>query len=248
MGLFVAFDTLSCDWAQCLVWDLLRAEPDGEACVSRSASARSRACGRGGGLVRSSCSRLSQTRHFAPAPRSRSQSSRSSAPFLHAVVLVALLPPPLRVPTRRPPSPLVTFSGPDDRTKHSSRPSRSRPLHLVESDHACPPCLACRSSPSSTSRERSASHTLCHLLSTRTELTVSTTMQSLIQRSYRDDVPASAIERFLPLVLEQEEEGSYVVPCFSSQGINYLHIRHNNLYREPCPPPPPSSPKLARAR
>ncbi|GAA5863117.1 hypothetical protein JCM8547_002803 [Rhodosporidiobolus lusitaniae] len=54
--------------------------------------------------------------------------------------------------------------------------------------------------------------------------------KSLIQRSYRDDVPPSAIERFLPLVLEQEEEGAYVTPCFSSGGINYLHIRHNNLY------------------
>lgn len=31
-------------------------------------------------------------------------------------------------------------------------------------------------------------------------------------------------------MLEQEEEGAYVTPCFSSQGINYLHIRHNNLY------------------
>lgn len=56
--------------------------------------------------------------------------------------------------------------------------------------------------------------------------------QSLIQRSYRDDIPSSAIERFLPLILEQEEEGAYVTPCFSSAGINYLHIRHNNLYRQ----------------
>lgn len=58
-------------------------------------------------------------------------------------------------------------------------------------------------------------------------------MQSLIQRSYRDDIPPSALERFLPLVLDQEEDGGYVVPCFSDQGINYLHIRHNNLYRKP---------------
>jgi len=56
-------------------------------------------------------------------------------------------------------------------------------------------------------------------------------IQSLIQRSYRDDIPTSAIEKFLPLVLEQEEEGQFVTPCFTSQGINYLHIRHNNLYR-----------------
>ncbi|KAJ7806963.1 Mu homology domain-containing protein [Mycena leptocephala] len=40
----------------------------------------------------------------------------------------------------------------------------------------------------------------------------------LIQRSYRDDVPPSY------------EEGQQVTPCFSSQGINYMHIRHSNLY------------------
>jgi len=54
----------------------------------------------------------------------------------------------------------------------------------------------------------------------------------LIQRSYRDDVPPSYVERFLPLVLDIEEEGQQVTPCFSSQGINYMHIRHSNLYRE----------------
>ena len=53
----------------------------------------------------------------------------------------------------------------------------------------------------------------------------------LIQRSYRDDVSPSYVERFLPLVLEIEEEGQQVTPCFSSQGINYMHIRHSNLYR-----------------
>jgi AP-1 complex subunit mu len=54
----------------------------------------------------------------------------------------------------------------------------------------------------------------------------------LIQRSYRDDVPPSYVERFLPLILDIEEEGQQVTPCFSSQGINYMHIRHSNLYRE----------------
>jgi hypothetical protein len=54
----------------------------------------------------------------------------------------------------------------------------------------------------------------------------------LIQRSYRDDVPPSFIERFLPLVLEIEEEGQQVTPCFSNQGVNYMHVRHSNLYRK----------------
>jgi AP-1 complex subunit mu len=56
----------------------------------------------------------------------------------------------------------------------------------------------------------------------------------LIQRSYRDDVPSTQIERFLPLILELEEEGQQVTPCFSSQGVNFMHIRHSNLYRT-CP-------------
>ena len=54
----------------------------------------------------------------------------------------------------------------------------------------------------------------------------------LIQRSYRDDVPATYVERFLPLCLEMEEEGQQLTPCFSNQGINYMHIRHSNLYCE----------------
>jgi hypothetical protein len=52
----------------------------------------------------------------------------------------------------------------------------------------------------------------------------------LIQRSYRDDVPPSYIERFLPLILELEEQDKQVTPCFTDQGINYMHIRHSNLY------------------
>ncbi|TRM55995.1 Mu homology domain-containing protein [Schizophyllum amplum] len=52
----------------------------------------------------------------------------------------------------------------------------------------------------------------------------------LIQRAYRDDVPASCVDRFLPLLLELEEEGGQVVPCISERGINYMHVRHANLY------------------
>jgi len=57
-----------------------------------------------------------------------------------------------------------------------------------------------------------------------------TNHQSLIQRSYRDDVPPSYIERFLPLILDMEEDNIAVTPCFTDEGINYMHIRHNNLY------------------
>ena len=54
--------------------------------------------------------------------------------------------------------------------------------------------------------------------------------KSLIQRSYRDDVSPAYIERFLSYILEMEDEGVQEVPCFSREGVNYLHIRHSNLY------------------
>jgi AP-1 complex subunit mu len=34
----------------------------------------------------------------------------------------------------------------------------------------------------------------------------------------------------MPLILDMEEENVPITPCFSSEGINYMHIRHNNLY------------------
>ena len=55
--------------------------------------------------------------------------------------------------------------------------------------------------------------------------------KSLIQRSYRDDVSPSCVEKFLPIMLEQEDEGHQESPCFSRDGVNYMHIRHSNLYR-----------------
>lgn len=53
----------------------------------------------------------------------------------------------------------------------------------------------------------------------------------LIQRTYRDDVSPTFVEKFLPFVLDIEEDGQQVTPCFSREGINYMHIRHSNLYR-----------------
>ena len=54
----------------------------------------------------------------------------------------------------------------------------------------------------------------------------------LIQRAYRDDVDQSAIDKFLPMLLEIEEEhgAGAVHPCMSANGITYMHVRHNNLY------------------
>lgn len=54
--------------------------------------------------------------------------------------------------------------------------------------------------------------------------------KTLLARNYRGDIPMSAVEKFPVLLSEAEDESSSVPPCFSSDGINYLYIRHNNLY------------------
>lgn len=51
----------------------------------------------------------------------------------------------------------------------------------------------------------------------------------LISRNYRGDIPMTAIEKFMPLLLAAEEEDN-VTPVLSSGGVHYLYIRHNNLY------------------
>ncbi|KAJ3109186.1 AP-1 complex subunit mu-1 [Phlyctochytrium planicorne] len=54
----------------------------------------------------------------------------------------------------------------------------------------------------------------------------------LISRNYRGDIPMTAIEKFMPLVLkEDEEDEETLTPVISTEeGINFLYIRHNNLY------------------
>ncbi|KAI4719502.1 clathrin adaptor, mu subunit [Aureobasidium sp. EXF-10727] len=54
--------------------------------------------------------------------------------------------------------------------------------------------------------------------------------KTLLARNYRGDIPMSAVDKFPVLLSEAEEESSAVPPCFSDEGINYLYIRHNNLY------------------
>ncbi|CAG8039956.1 unnamed protein product [Penicillium nalgiovense] len=54
--------------------------------------------------------------------------------------------------------------------------------------------------------------------------------KTLLARNYRGDIPMSAVENFPILLSDAEEESSAVPPCFSHEGINYLYIRHSNLY------------------
>lgn len=51
----------------------------------------------------------------------------------------------------------------------------------------------------------------------------------LISRNYRGDVPMPVIEKFMPLLMEREEEGSVqpVLPCDEAY---FMYIKHSNVY------------------
>lgn len=53
--------------------------------------------------------------------------------------------------------------------------------------------------------------------------------KNLISRNYRGDIESSVIERFLPLVLEQEEE-SVSSPIVVWGPVTFVYIKYNNLY------------------
>jgi AP-1 complex subunit mu len=40
----------------------------------------------------------------------------------------------------------------------------------------------------------------------------------------------SSIEKFMPLILQVEEEDITPSPILSQDGIHFLYIRHNNLF------------------
>ncbi len=57
--------------------------------------------------------------------------------------------------------------------------------------------------------------------------------QSLISRDYRGDVDMSVIDKFLPMVLDMEEEGNSS-PILVHERTTFVYIKHNNLYRILC--------------
>ncbi|KAJ3260130.1 AP-1 complex subunit mu-1 [Boothiomyces macroporosus] len=53
----------------------------------------------------------------------------------------------------------------------------------------------------------------------------------LISRNYRGDIPMPAIEKFMNLIIQGEEDEVTPTPLLSTEdGIHFLYIRHNNLY------------------
>ncbi|XP_066217112.1 AP-1 complex subunit mu-2 isoform X1 [Saccopteryx leptura] len=51
----------------------------------------------------------------------------------------------------------------------------------------------------------------------------------LISRNYKGDVAMSEIEHFMPLLMQQEEEGA-LAPLLSHGRVHFLWIKHSNLY------------------
>eukprot|EP00043_Microstomoeca_roanoka_P014692 m.146198 g.146198 ORF g.146198 m.146198 type:complete len:424 (-) comp16077_c3_seq1:127-1398(-) len=51
----------------------------------------------------------------------------------------------------------------------------------------------------------------------------------LISRDYRGDLPWGCIDKFLPLVIEAEEEGT-ATPIVQADEVTFMYIKHENLY------------------
>ncbi|VDM57225.1 unnamed protein product [Angiostrongylus costaricensis] len=53
--------------------------------------------------------------------------------------------------------------------------------------------------------------------------------KTIISRNYRGDVDMGLIDRFLPLLMDREEEG-LASPVISNQDVTFVYIKHNNIY------------------
>ncbi|XP_064626078.1 AP-1 complex subunit mu-1 isoform X1 [Lineus longissimus] len=51
----------------------------------------------------------------------------------------------------------------------------------------------------------------------------------LINRNYRGDIDMSAIDKFMPLLMDREEEGQ-MTPILSHNNVTFVFTKHNNLY------------------
>ena len=53
----------------------------------------------------------------------------------------------------------------------------------------------------------------------------------LISRNYRGDVEMNVIERFMQLLLEQEDENN-LTPIVQHGDVAFMYIKHTNVYCE----------------
>lgn len=54
-------------------------------------------------------------------------------------------------------------------------------------------------------------------------------LQVLISRNYRGDIDLGVIEKFMPLLMEKEEEGM-LTPMLQTTECTFAYIKYNNLY------------------
>jgi len=50
----------------------------------------------------------------------------------------------------------------------------------------------------------------------------------LINRNYRGDISSTAVDKFMPLILENEDDT--LNPIIQGDGLSYVYVKHNNLY------------------
>lgn len=51
-----------------------------------------------------------------------------------------------------------------------------------------------------------------------------------MSRNYRGDVDMSTIEKFMPLLMEHEDEG-HSSPILQKNDLSYIFIKHMNIFR-----------------
>ncbi len=51
----------------------------------------------------------------------------------------------------------------------------------------------------------------------------------MVSRDYRGDIEGGEIDKFLPLAMEREDEGT-TTPIIASEHTTFLYIKHNNIY------------------
>ena len=52
----------------------------------------------------------------------------------------------------------------------------------------------------------------------------------IISRNYRGEINMELAEDFISLLKEREEESHVATPIICHDGINYVYLRHNDLY------------------
>lgn len=52
-----------------------------------------------------------------------------------------------------------------------------------------------------------------------------------MSRNYRGDVELSQIEKFMPLLVEKEDEGK-ISPILQNGNTSYIYIKHMNIFRK----------------